>query len=518
MFQNYIKIAFRNLWRQKGYSLINLTGLAAGLAVCLIIGLFVQSELSYDQFHDEADHIYRVVQLEADGDGLAWSGPQMGLRLEEDFSQIDGVMRLIDGSYGYGSMALISYENELIGSIKRFNEDGFLYADPGFFNFFSFSLSHGSASEVLNRPGTVVITQSTARKYFGEEDPVGKTLMLSNQYPLEVTGVAIDPPDNSHLDFKFVASYRTFYANQGIPGEINSFWWPPTHTYVKLRPEVSVEAINDQLPAFSNRHRDTDEVNRLTLQLQPLTDIWLGPDYRGQQQAGGSMVYIYMFSTVAFFILLLACVNFVNLTTARAGKRLKEIGIRKTSGATRNQLILQFLGESILLSFAAIAMALLLTELLLPVFNNIAAKQVIIPFGDGMFWLIVSSMILITGLTAGAYPAFYMSGFRPVSAFRSSVGQWGRGFSLRKALVVFQFAVSIILLVGTAVIYQQLQFTTQAQMGFDKEHVLMLSGYGLAGGENVSRYETLRSELLSHPEILQVTAASTCKTITGQHA
>jgi len=508
MIKNYIKIAFRNLWRQKGYTVINIAGMAAGLAVCLLIGLYVQNELSYDQFHEDADFIYRVVQKEADADGLAWSGPQMGLRLDEDFSQIEEVMRLIDGSSGYGSMALISYENELTGEIKRFNEEGFLYADPGFFSFFTFPLSQGPASEVLSRPGTVVITQSTARKYFGEEGPVGKTIMLGNRFPLEVTGVAVDPPDNSHLDFNFVASYRTFYANQGIPGEINSFWWPPTHTYVKLHPGISVETVNDQLPAFSNRHRDSDEVNRLTLKLQPLTEIWLGPDYRGQQQAGGSIAYIYLFSAVAFFILLLACVNFVNLATARAGNRLKEIGIRKTSGATRRQLILQFLGESILLSFAAIAMALLLTELLLPFFNSIAAKQFIIPFEDGAFWLIVLALILLTGLTAGAYPALYLSGFNPVSAFRNSVGQWGRGVSLRKGLVVFQFAVSIILLVGTAIIYQQLQFTTQAQMGFDKEQIVMLSGSGLTDGETVSRYETLRSELLNHPDVLQVTAAS----------
>lgn len=508
MFKNYIKTTLRNAGRNPVYSFINVAGLAAGLAVCLIIGLFVQSELSYDRFHEEADLIYRVVQDETGEEGLAWSGPQMGLKLEEDFPQIETVMRLIDGSSGYGSRALISHGDEAAGDIKRFNEEGFLYADPEFFSFFSFPLTRGSAEDVLSRPGTVVVTESTARKYFGSDDPVGKTLLLGNRFPLEVTGVAADPPEHSHLDFNFVASYRTFYANQGIPGEVNSFWWPPTHTYVKLHPDASAAALDEQLPAFSHRHRDADDASRLTPRLQPLTEIWLGPNYSGQQQAGGSMAYIYLFSAVAVFILVLACVNFVNLATARAGKRVREVGVRKAAGAARSQLVTQFLAESIVLSFAALALAFLLAELLLPFFNSIAAKQVAIPYTDGIFWIMTLAVVVTTGLAAGAYPALYLSGFRPALAVKSTAGQWARGAGLRKGLVVFQFTVSMVLLAGTAVVYQQLQYTNQARMGFDKEHVVMLPGYGLSGGESEPRYETLRSELLSQAGITQVTATS----------
>jgi putative ABC transport system permease protein len=508
MVKNYLKITLRNVERNWVYSSINVAGLAMGLAVCLIIGLFVQNELSYDRFHEDADRIYRVVQDESGEAGLAWSGPQMGLRLKQDFPQLEGVMRFIAGGSGYGSRALISYEDKSGGEVMRFNEEGFLYADPEFFTFFSFPLIAGSVDDVLNRPGTVVVTESMARKYFGNDDPLGKTLLLNNRFPLEVTGVASDPSVHSHLDFHFVASYRTFYANQGIPGEVNSFWWPPTHTYVKLHPDASASALNDQLPAFGERHRDADDNSRMTTMLQPLTEIWLGPDYRGQQQAGGSMAYIYLFSAVAVFILVLACVNFINLATARAGKRAKEVGVRKAAGAARSQLVTQFLAESLLLSLAATALAFLLAELLLPFFNGIAAKQVAIPYADGAFWLMVSAVVVATGLAAGAYPALYLSGFRPALAVGNSAGQWARGTGLRKGLVVFQFTVSMVLLAGTAVVYQQLRYTTEARMGFDKEHVVMLPGTGFSGAETGARYETLRSELLERAGVMQVTATS----------
>lgn len=508
MLKNYLKIAVRNGKRHMAYSSINVAGLAIGLTVCLIIGLYVQDELSYDRFHEEAELIYRVVQDEAGEVGLAWSGPQMGLKLVDDFPQIETVMRLIDGGTGYGSRALISHEDEAAGEVKRFNEEGFLYADPGFFSFFTFPIIRGSTEGALTRPGTVVVTESTALKYFGSDDPIGKTLILDNRFPLEVTGVTADPPEQSHLDFNFVASYSTFYANQGIPGEVNSFWWPPTHTYVKLHPDVSAATLNDQLPAFSFRHRDADDASRITPKLQPLTEIWLGPSYRGQQQAGGSIAYIYLFSAVAVFVLLLACVNFVNLSTARAGKRAKEVGVRKAAGAARSQLVIQFLAESVMLSFAALALAFLLAELLLPFFNSIAVKQITIPYSDAAFWMMLMTVVMTTGLTAGAYPALYLSGFRPALAVKNTGGQWARGAGLRKGLVVFQFTVSLVLLAGTVVVYQQLHFTNLARMGFDKEHVVMLPGYGLQSGDNEPRYEILRSELLSHSGVTQVTTSS----------
>jgi len=508
MIQNYLKTILRNAGRNPVYSFINVAGLAIGLATCLVIGLFVQSELSYDRFHEDADRMYRVVQNEINSEGLAWSGPQMGLKLEEDFPQIETVMRLIDGGSGYGSRALISYEDEAANKIKRFNEEGFLYTDPGFFGFFTFPLVKGSPADVLSRPGTVVVTESIARKYFGDVDPVGKTLKLSNRFPLEVTGVAADSPENSHLDFNFVTSYKTFYANRGIPGEIDSFWWPPTHTYVKLRPGTSADMLDEQLPAFFDRHRDADDASRLTPKLQPVTDIWLGQDYRGQQKAGGSIIYIYLFTIVALIILILACVNFVNLATARAGHRSKEVGIRKSTGAVRSQLVTQFLAESVLLSLAALTLAFLLVELTLPFFNNIVIQKVVIPYGNEVFWVGILSVTLVTGIAAGIYPALYLSGFRPALAVKGSGNPNPRSIGLRKGLVVFQFTISMVLLAGTAVIYQQLRYANQARMGFDKEHLVIMPGDGFQGGENGSRYEAFRSKLLASSEILQVVSTS----------
>jgi len=505
MLKNYIKNALRNLQRSPGYSFINIGGLATGMAVCLMIGLFVRSELSYDRFHLGAENIYRVVQEEVEDDGLAWSGPKMGIKLKEDFPQIETILRLIDGGSGYGTTALVSYEDQDRGGVKKFNEDGFLYADPSFFSFSTFPLISGSAKDVLTRPGTVVVSESTARKYFGDENPLGKTLMLNNSFSLEVTGVAADPPKNSHLKFDFVASYRTFYANRGISGELDSFWWPPTHTYLKLREGRSASEINKQLPAFQNRYRDPDDASRMTPRLQPLSEIWLGPNYIGQQQAGGSMVYTYLFSAVAIFILILACMNFVNLATARSGKRAKEIGIRKSAGAARVQLVVQFLAESILLSLAALSLAFLLAELLLPYFNSIASKQITIPYGAGWFWLTISVVTFLTGLAAGIYPALYLSGFRPAVAFQGPMGQPSGGTVLRKGLVIFQFAISMILLVGTSVVYQQLNYVQQARMGFDKKHMVMLPGEGLSED---SRYETFRAELLRYTSVQQVSSTS----------
>jgi putative ABC transport system permease protein len=517
MLKNYLLISLRNLRKHKGYSIIDTVGLGLGLAVCLLIGLFVQDELAFDRFHEDANRIFRVVQDEVEGDGLAWSGPQMGLKLEQDFPQIESMMRLIDGGIGYGTSALISYEDEAGGQVRRFEEPGFLYADPGFFSFFSFPLLSGDAAAVLSRPGTVVITESMARKYFGEADPIGEMLLLSNRFPLEVTGVAADPPETSHLTFRFVTSYQTFYANrpENISGEINSFWWPPTHTYVKLRNEAAAEALDAELLAFSERHRDPDDASRMTLRLQPLTDIWLGPNYGGQQRAGGSIVYVYLFSAIALFVLLLACVNFTNLATARATQRAREVGVRKVVGAARTQLMVQFLSESVLLSLAALILGLTMAALSLPFFNDIAGKQLSIPFANGGLWMILLGLATVTGLAAGSYPAVFLSSFQPAAIIVGTGGRSARGTGLRKGLVIFQFTVSVVLLTSTAVVYQQLQYVHQSRLDFDGDEIVVLPGAQPADFQNAEsgdqaryRYEALEQELQQQSIVRQVTMAS----------
>ena len=515
MLVNYVRVSVRLLRKQMGYTMINVLGLSLGIAVCLLIGLYVSDELSYDRFHADSDRIFRVVQTDAGGDSFAWSGPQMGLKLQQDFPQVESVMRFIDGGSGYGSKALISYSPAGGGGVKRFDEDNFIYADPHFFRFFSFPLINGDPESVLNKPGTVVVSESIARKYFGEDDAIGQVLTLRGQYPLEVTGVAADPPTNSHLTFTFVTSFHTFYAHRSISGEVDSFWWPASHTYVKLRDAADAEALEAALPAFVRRHRDADDAERLQVHLQPLRAIWLGPRYVGEQQSGGSTIYIFLFSGIALCILGLACVNFMNLATARAAQRAKEVSVRKVVGAARRQLIGQFLTESTLLSVSALVLACALAALMLPFFNGIAGTSLKLPFADGRFWLMAVGLLVTTALLAGCYPALYLSSGLPVVVMTKSGDRWTRGAGLRKLLVVFQFTISVILLVGTAVVYQQLRFVQHARLGFDQEHVIVLPGADLddpwqsPSGETLPpRYETLKSDLLRLASVKQVTAVS----------
>jgi putative ABC transport system permease protein len=513
MFKHYLKTALRTLVKYKGYTLINILGLSVGMACCILIFGFILYQLSYDRFYEDADRIYRVVQEERDGPGFAWSGPQMGLRLEADFPQIETVMRFIDGATGYGTRALIQRVDNPSGQADRFNETGFLYADPGFFQFFSSRFISGDPGTALARPGTVVITQSIARKYFGEiklNNILGKQLMLANKFLLEVTGVVEDPSEKSHLTFNFVTSYQTFYANQGIGGETNSFWWPPTHTYVKLYADADAVLLDAALPDFALRHREAAEAERLTLKLQPLTDIWLGPAYTGQQKAGGSLVYIYLFAAIALFILVLACVNFVNLATARAAQRAREVGVRKVVGAARKQLMFQFISESMLLSLVAVVLAVLLVEMSLSLFTSIAGAGFSIQYGQNAFWMVLMGLTVCTGLAAGFYPALYLSAFRPTAIVRETSGR-GRGDVLRKGLVVLQFTVSVVLLVGTAVVYQQLRYINETNLGFDKDHIVVLPGTGLGGSQGQQEpplFDVLKAELMRHNQVVQVTNAS----------
>ncbi len=259
---------------------------------------------------------------------MAWSGSQSGLRLQQDFPQVSKMVRFIDGGSGYVIEALLSYQDGQSGEIKQFKEDHFIYADSVFFQFFTFPLIAGDPIEVLDEPAEVVLTASAARKYFGDEPAIGKAPLLFKQQTLKVSGVAADVPEHSHLRLDFVASYATYYARQGITGEIISFWCPPSHTYVKLHENANAASLQSQLPLFSQKHRDADDAARMPLYLQSLQDIWLGKDYQGQQQYGGSLAHIYMFCAIALFILLLAFINFVNLSAAKGDRRAREFGIR----------------------------------------------------------------------------------------------------------------------------------------------------------------------------------------------
>jgi len=484
MFSNYVKIAIRNIQKHKGYSFINIAGLAIGMACCILILLWVQDELSFDSFHQNADELYQVVtEANYTDSSIRFRGTPapLGPALEDELPEILKMAR-----YASVGEILVKYED------KRFYEGGLGFIDPAFLEMFTFPLVKGDLQAVLDDHSSVVITEEMAEKYFGEEDPVGKDLILANQIDAKVTGVLKDIPDNSHLQFDFLMPYQ-LYVSLGAP----THWGGHSYlTYVLLQKGTLAQKINETLPEWTTAH--TGEPVRYYL--QPVTDIHLH-DLDG----GGFITYVYIFSAIALFVLLVACINFMNLSTARSGNRSLEVGLRKVVGAPRTELIKQFLSESISLSIIAFIIALLLVWIFLPYFNNLAAKQLSmnlltnLPVAAGFILL-----ALFTGLLSGSYPAFFLSSFKPIKVLRGALKSGASGSLTRKVLVVFQFAMSVILIISTLIVYKQYKFMKNTSLGFDKEQIV----YMPIRGEIGNKFESLKTDLLQNSQISHVTAAS----------
>ncbi|MEP0547451.1 MAG: ABC transporter permease [Rhodothermales bacterium] len=494
MLKNYLIVALRSLRRRKGYAFINLFGLALGLACCLLIGLYVRHELSYDEHHADAERVYRVVQhTSADGsEGMAWVGGAMGNALREDFPQIEALARLVR------STTLVELRD---GKERRsFEESRFVYADPSVFDVLTLPLVTGDAA-ALDTPDTVLLTETTAEKYFGDADPVGRQIWVSDR-ALTVGGVLEDPPATSHLPFGLMTSLDTFKLEQWGSAEsaFTSYWWPNAYTYVKLRAAASAEAVAAELPAFIARHREPAEAALYVPALQPLPDIHLRSALGGEWQAGGDATTVAVFSLIAVFVLLLACVNFMNLATARATERAKEVGVRKTVGARRGQLVAQFFGESLVLSLGALALALGLAQFLLPFFSDLAGRTLTFGVGDVGLWGWVLGTTLATGLLAGSYPALYLSRFRPAHVLAGGRSGGRGGARLRQGLVLFQFTLSIALLAATAIAWQQLQFLQTADLGFEEDHVVVIQRKG-------ADLDVLAARLAQDPNVVGVTVS-----------
>jgi putative ABC transport system permease protein len=507
MFENYFRIALRSLRRRPGYAALNLVGLAVGMACCLLIGLYVQNELSYDRFHPEADRTVRIVQR-ADGGGMATIGDGIMPILQSDLPQVEQAVQVIR-----------SWNPQQVTRAKgtgarRFEEDGFLFADTTFFDVFAgFTLRRGNPETALSRPGTVVLTPAAARRYFGDEDPMGQTLIRedADNQVLTVTGVLEPIPANSHLQFDLLTSFGTYFTGNGYPSafQSDSFWFPLAWTYVRLQPGADRAAVEQQIRETVASKRRPEVAETYTPTLQPLTSIHLSSSLSGEPRGQGSILQVYVFGIIALFVLLIAAVNFVNLATARAADRSTEVGVRKSIGAQRGQLVGQFLGEATLLSVGAAALALVLAQAALPVFTGILGKDLAVGlWANPVLWVGVAAVILVTGLGAGSYPAFVLSSFQPASVLKdiTSTGQ-GRGAWLRKGLVVFQFALSVALIAATAVAYSQLEYLRTARLGFDQEQVVAMDAEG--------DYETLKQELAQRPEVERVTAASETPGLSG---
>ena len=493
MLSHYLTIAFRNLVRNKAYSIINILGLAIALAACLMIGLYIRYETSFDQFHKGSENIYRVVQQWGDDNGnrMAVSGAPMNQNLLKDFPEIEEGVRI-----HYKSSLLEVNEN---GNSDFYREEKLVYGEENFFDFFSFELLEGEAATVLNKPNTIVLTESVAQKYFEDENPVGKTIMLDETYPLTITGIMKDVPAQSHVQFELIVSYSTLAQVYGMT-EFTSWWFPAFYSYVKVHPETDIEALNeDKLKTFISQYRE--EGLNIYPRLQPITDIRL----HGNPAGEGTFAYVIVFLSISIFVLLIACMNFMNLSTARSATRALEVGVRKVVGAQRGNLIRQFLGEAFLVCLIAMMIGLGIAELILPMFNEMAGLELMMPWNEPVLWLGLGAFVILITFLAGTYPAFFLSRFNPIQVLKSKSSMSDRGSWLRKGLVTFQFVVSVSLIVCTLIINNQQQFMLSRSLGFEKENILNVS---LKDNKVKAGLEAFKQKLLQQPQIKAVSGSN----------
>jgi putative ABC transport system permease protein len=483
MLRNYFKTAIRSLIKQKIYTGINVVGLAISITACLLIVLYVKHELSYDKFFPNADRIYKLVlerKYPNHSTFYSVTPHSYAKAMQHDFPEVEKTLHL----FGPNQNAVITYKVKE-GDIKSFEEDYFLQADSSFFDFFDIELIKGDKRTSLLQPAQVIISERTAEKYFGKEDPIGKVLG-GDFRELKVTGVFKNLPDNSHLKFDFVGSVGGPQFQQFINRENYTAF--DSHTYVKLKRGTSPQGLEAKFPRMVDIYAAAQIEHNLGKSwedykkagngyryfLQPLTSIHLDPtNIEATLTPSGNLKYVYILSFIALLILVIACINFMNLATARSAERAREVGVRKVMGSFKSQLVAQFLVEAILLSAVSTLIALAFVFLLLPYFNNLVEKQLQFVFSIDVTLGLVAFALLV-GLLAGLYPAFALSAFNPVIVMKGSFSSSGKGSWLRNGLVVFQFVISIVLIVGTIVIGRQMKFMQDKDLGFDKEQVLMI--------------------------------------------
>lgn len=488
MLWNYIKITARNIRKYKIFSIVNFLGLALGLACCILIMLWVIDETGYDKFNKNADNLYRLSLEYHNGDNVdevaVTPGP-MGPMLQAKVPQVINHCRIVCKPW----TLLVSNGRD------SYYENTIAFCDSTVFDMFDYKLLEGDPTSALAEPNTVVIDRDLAKKYFGNSDALGQTIKMLNRYELKITGVMEPIPTNSHLQFKALVNFeflKNFRFNVDNWGD-NSFY-----TYVQVQ-DAKPETLE---PVFTKLVAEAKEDETTLINVMPITSIHLHSHLIADNYGNGDIRNIYIFSIIAMFVLLIACINFVNLSTARAIKRAKEVGLRKVLGANRSQLIKQFMGETMVLSCASLALALILVEIFLPTFNNLVGKSLSLnSFGLGGFIVIMIGIAAAVGVFSGIYPALVLSSFAPSKILKGSSHQVSSGAKLRKVLVVVQFSLSIMLIVGTVVVYQQVQYMTHKNLGFDKDQMV----YMLANKSLQDNYELVRDELLKSDYVLAVT-------------
>lgn len=486
MWKNYLKIMARNTRKNIGYSAINLVGLAIGLACCLLILLWVQDELSYDRFHENKDQLVCMIRQEVDAkDEKGSIAVPFALApiLKRDFPEILDFSRYQERSWL--ESPVISYGG------NTFYESGMSLVDPSFLRMFSFAFLKGDPQTALQEIHSVVITEALAKKYFANEEPLGKVLKYNNRIDLKVTAVLKDIPANSHLHFDLLAPLRMLGEQK-----INGWSWESL-SYLLLKPGTRLAEMREKLAGSMTKHCPEGD-KKWKINLLPVTKFHL-------QQGDGDSKLVTIFSSIAIFILLIACMNYMNLATARSARRAKEVGLRKVAGAKRGQLVKQFLGETLLLTMLAAFLALLLVQISLGAFNHLTQKQLTLNvFSNPPLLLGLLALILLVSLVSGSYPAFFLSAYKPVQVLKGSALRGSRGAIFRKIIVIGQFAISIILLVGTVIIRQQLQYIQKKDLGWNREQVVVLP----INDELARTFQSFKQQLRQNPKIVNVTVAS----------
>lgn len=497
MLRNYLKIVFRNLRNNKIHSTINILGLSLGIAASVLIVVFVADEMSYDKFHPQSENLYRVDftgKLNGNEFNMAMTGASVGPALAEDLPEVESALRV-----GLWESIPIQYED------LTFTEGDILVAESNFFDFFGYELIQGDPSTVLDGPNKIVITEDNARKYFGEEDPIGKVLLRgSGKTATEITGVIRNPPSNSHLTYDMVLSGESWEYLKNENWSSNNLY-----TYFRTYPEVDMSNVQASLDGFIEKYFgpeieqylgfSMDELraqgNNVGYGFMPVEDIHLYSELSEEPTTPGNIQYLYIFGAISIFIILIACINFMNLATAKSANRAKEVGVRKTIGASRIPLMGQFLAESIIYSFLSGMVALLLILVALQPFNALSGKNLSwFVFLDPVLLSGFLAFLVFVGLLAGSYPAFYLTSFSPSEVLKGKVRKGAKRSGFRNGLVVFQFFVSISLIISSLVVYKQLTYMQEVNLGFDKENVINLL-HTRSLGNNA---EAFKQELLAN--------------------
>ncbi|MFI2741627.1 ABC transporter permease [Zhouia sp. PK063] len=507
MIWNYLKIAWRSLWKHKWFSAINILGLALGMTTCLLILLFIRYELSYDKFNKKADQIVRVVfKGHMNGGEIKEANvmPPVAQTFKDNFPEVLAATRLRNGG-----VCRLAYKDQV------FREDHLAFIDRNFLEIFTLPLLQGNASLALKKPNTIIISQEVATKLFGKANPMGKSILVGDKKAaMTITGVFNGIPDNSHL-----GKFDVLASMEGLPEAKSDSWMTSNFfTYLLLKKGTDYSTLEHKFTPLADEYISPQlkasmgvtmaqfkaSGNHIGLYLQPLTAIHLHSDLNGDMKPAGEVSYVYILSAVAVFMLLIACINFMNLSTAGATKRAKEVGIRKTLGSLKGHLIGQFLLESIVVSIIALVFALFLTFLLLPVFESIAGQR-LMPQVSSLYWILpfFFAFALIIGLLAGSYPAFYLSSFRPVTILKGMFTSGKKSLNFRNALVVFQFFISIALIIGTITVYHQLSYIQHKKLGYRKEQVLVIEQAYWLG----NKLGVFKDELLNDPRVSDVSTS-----------